>query len=114
MKDFPAVAYRLGFLQNFTHTQPPTVETNDPAKTQDTDELRGREEDAAVDRGIGPAGGHEGDGGGERGERNGGGDVMEEYLDKDQLEEILREVCHTSLGMCYMYMYLYTHVHCTF
>ena len=93
MKDFPAVAYRLGFLQNFTHTQPPTVDNSDPGKTQDSEEVRGREEHAVVDQDIRLAGvvlDHERDEGGEKREGNG-----EEDLAEDQMEDILKEVCLT-------------------
>ena len=91
VKDFPAVAYRLGFLQNFTHTQPPTVDISEPAKTQDSEELRGGGEDAVVDQDVRLVGGvldHERAEGRERGEGNG-----EEYIEEDQLEDILTEVC---------------------
>ena len=89
VKDFPAVAYRLGFLQNFTHAQPPTVDISDhePAKTQDSEDLQGREEDAVVDQDAGDVLDHERAEGRERGEGN-----REEYIEEDQPEDILKEV----------------------
>lgn len=92
VKDFPAVAYRLGFLQNFTHTQQPSLASDSVVKKDlkkenvvGDEKRKHDEEDVNGDRADGPRAGEEGDA-----EKQ-----QEEYVDveEDQLESILKEVC---------------------
>lgn len=97
VKDFPAVAYRLGFLQNFTHTQKPpltgdsvvkedskieTVEVVDEKRKHEGTEVNGERADR-------PRPGEEEDA---EKKKSLGGLEEPEDAQEDQLDFILKEV----------------------
>lgn len=106
VKDFPVVAYRLGFLQNFTHTEQPSL-TSDPVVKEDmkkeevdVDDGKREHQEAAANgdhRPAEPTAGlsHEEEGGEKKKDFEGFEEPEDE--EEDQLDAILKEVC--------MYMY---------
>lgn len=102
VKDYPAVAYRLGFLQNFTQTEQPSL-TSDPVikkdlmkEEVDVDNEKRKPQEPAVggdSKPVDPTAGlsrEEGDGGKKKDVE---GFEEPEDEEEDQLDAILKEVC---------------------
>ena len=108
VKDFPAVAYRLGFLQNFTQTEKPSLTSDSVAnedlkkEEDDVDNEERKHQEVAVGDESRPADpvaglGHEEEEGGKK--KDFEGFEEPEDVEEDQLDAILKEVCTGDVSL---------------